>query len=368
MAQVERAQEAKPDANDPYAQQRQAVNSNVVYIASGAPTSSYARIAEDIQIVLEDEQAKEMRVLPTMSRGGGQNFVDLLLLTGIDMALVEQDHPKYFRDKEPRLYGKATQKVRYITKLYNSEFHIVAKKDVSNISMLKGKKVNFFKKLSSTAICAENVFGILGLDVEPTYYDDNTALQKLKEGEIAAIARLGGAPLPTFAGIKAEDGLHFVPLEEQSDKYTELLQVYAPNFLKSDLYPGMIPQGQTVLGIANATVLMTYAWPENSERYKRIARFVDRFFTRFDQFSQGPRHPKWKEVNLAAQLPGWQRFTAAQQWLDRNANVAASESAKMKTEFSRLMEDYAKTSRMNPAQRDALIKEFSIWFSQQSRK
>ena len=89
----------------------------------------------------------------------------------------------------------------------------------------------------------------------------------------AAIARLGGAPLPTFAGIKAEDGLHFVPLEEQSDKYTELLQVYAPNFLKSELYPGMIPHGQTVLGIANATVPITYAWPENSERYKRIARF-----------------------------------------------------------------------------------------------
>jgi uncharacterized protein len=29
-----------------------------------------------------------------------------------------------------------------------------------------------------------------------------------------------------------------------------------------------------------------------------------------------PRHPKWREVNIAATLPGWTRFVAAQQWLD----------------------------------------------------
>ena len=46
--------------------------------------------------------------------------------------------------------------------------------------------------------------------------------------------------------------------------------------------------------------------------------FVDQFFTKFNEFQKAPRHPKWREVNLAAQVPGWKRFDAAEEWLARN--------------------------------------------------
>jgi len=366
---------AKPLASEPHAtgnprydQERKAVNSNVVYIAAGAPTATYARIAEDIQTVLEDAQVREMRVLPTMSHGGGQNFVDMLLLYGIDLALVEQDHLKYFLDKDPVLYKNVAQRVRYITKLYNSEFHILAKNEISDLSMLKGKKVNFFKEMSSSAITAENVFKLLDIPVQPTFYDDAAALLKLKSGEISAIARIGGAPLPTFASIKPEDGLHFVALDEQSPKYAELLSVYAPTLLKSDVYPNLIPKGKTVLSIANATVLITCNWPEKSERYQRVTRFVNRFFDRFDQFSLPPRHPKWKEVNLAAGLVGWQRFPAAKQWLDRHSAVSSAGAQRVKKEFEDFVDDYAKSSSMTPEQRDVAVKEFIKWYDKKYRK
>ena len=42
------------------------------------------------------------------------------------------------------------------------------------------------------------------------------------------------------------------------------------------------------------------------------------FFTKFNEFQKPPRHPKWREVNLAAQVPGWKRFDAAEEWLARN--------------------------------------------------
>jgi hypothetical protein len=48
-----------------------------------------------------------------------------------------------------------------------------------------------------------------------------------------------------------------------------------------------------------------------------VARFVDAFFSKFDQFQQPPRHPKWREVNLTAEVPGWTRFQPAQDWLVR---------------------------------------------------
>jgi uncharacterized protein len=62
--------------------------------------------------------------------------------------------------------------------------------------------------------------------------------------------------------------------------------------------------------LAVGTVLGAYKWPPKTERYNRIARFVDAFFSKFDEFQKPPRHPKWREVNLAAGLANWKRFPA----------------------------------------------------------
>jgi hypothetical protein len=35
------------------------------------------------------------------------------------------------------------------------------------------------------------------------------------------------------------------------------------------------------------------------------------------------RHPAWRDVNLAGTIRGWQRFSAAQEWIDRNIKKTA---------------------------------------------
>jgi hypothetical protein len=67
--------------------------------------------------------------------------------------------------------------------------------------------------------------------------------------------------------------------------------------------------------IANRALLVAYAWPENSDRYRKLAKFVREFFGKIDQFNSGARHPKWREINLAAEVPGWTRFKPAAEWL-----------------------------------------------------
>ena len=61
--------------------------------------------------------------------------------------------------------------------------------------------------------------------------------------------------------------------------------------------------------------MAVFAWQPHTERYNKVTRFVDAFFSKFDQFQQPPRHPKWREVNLTAEVPGWTRFQPAQDWL-----------------------------------------------------
>ena len=46
--------------------------------------------------------------------------------------------------------------------------------------------------------------------------------------------------------------------------------------------------------VATSVLLTSFNWPEKTERYNRVARFVDAFFSHIDEFHKPPRHPKWK--------------------------------------------------------------------------
>jgi hypothetical protein len=117
--------------------------------------------------------------------------------------------------------------------------------------------------------------------------------------------------------------------------------------------------------IANRALLVAYAWPENSPRYLRVAKFVREFFGRIDQFHDGARHPKWSEVNLNAEMDGWTRFKPAADWLaeHRSASWAQQQATppSLKLAFDEFMESYvASTGRrtLSTQEREMLFSRF----------
>ncbi len=64
--------------------------------------------------------------------------------------------------------------------------------------------------------------------------------------------------------------------------------------------------------------------------------------------------PKWKEVNLAAQVPGWQRFAAADQWLKAAAGRAGATDEQLRENFRAFMGQQAKTAPQDQAARPSL--------------
>ena len=50
---------------------------------------------------------------------------------------------------------------------------------------------------------------------------------------------------------------------------------------------------------------------QNAERRDRIVRFSRALSLKFDSFMRPPRHPKWRDVNLTATVPGWTKFGSA---------------------------------------------------------
>jgi hypothetical protein len=112
-----------------------------------------------------------------------------------------------------------------------------------------------------------------------------------------------------------EQGFKFLPIPYDS----KLEDYYIPTALDATDYPNLIKQGERVETIAVPTALVAFNWSTTSNRYDRVARFVDRLFSQIEKLQEPGFDPKWKSINLAASIPGLVRFPAAQKWLDVHA-------------------------------------------------
>src|SRR5260370_1356542 len=65
--------------------------------------------------------------------------------------------------------------------------------------------------------------------------DRGVAIEKLRKGEIAAVAFVAGKSAPLFVGLDGKDGLHFlsVPLNQP------ITAVFVPTRLTAEDYPGL---------------------------------------------------------------------------------------------------------------------------------
>jgi TRAP transporter TAXI family solute receptor len=336
---------------------RERVNAGTVGIVSGGISGTYIRIAAELAAVLDNGDT--LRVVPLVGKGSIQNIADILFLKGVDIGIVQSDVLAYI--KRERLYPGADKSIEYITKLYNEEVHILAGKGIARIADLGGKKVNFDVANSGTAMTASLIFERLKTPIEPVYNDQALALDKLRRGEIAALVYVAGKPAPLFRDVRAEEGLHLLALPLDP----ALLETYLPSQISHADYPTLVPEGDTVDTVAVGAVMAVYNWAPGSDRYRKVARFVDAFFEQFPALLEPSRHPKWKEVNLAAQVPDWTRFGPAENWL-RRSMVATGGSSPLQRDFMAFLDQSGRAgSSGSAADRETLFQEFVRW--QQSR-
>jgi TRAP-type uncharacterized transport system substrate-binding protein len=188
-ADAQAQQQQPPPQSSAYSDRKREINENVVTIMASGTSSPYTVFAEDMRDVLDQQEAGGLRVLPILGKGGANNALDVLLLKGVDMGVVEQSDLEIGRQKDAAIFANVESRLQYIAKLANSEFQMLALNEYKTLYDLEGKKVNYFKKGSSTDIVCTKIFGILGIKVEPVYLDQNEANAKLKSKEIAAAAR-----------------------------------------------------------------------------------------------------------------------------------------------------------------------------------
>jgi TRAP transporter TAXI family solute receptor len=351
--------QSKAGARDRLGEQ---INLNTVAVVSGNLNATYLAIAYDLSAVLDD--GDNLRVLPIIGKGGGQNIRDVRFLKGVDLGITQTNLLNRFRRTNE--IGPLDDKLVYIAKLFNEEMHVVVRTDsgITALDQLAGKKVNFSDVGSGTQLSTRDIFERLNIAAEEVNMGQADAFEALKRGEIAASVLIAGKPTGSTTRLRAADGYRLLPVPFAAALQSD----YLPTALTHEDYPQLIERGQTLETVAVSAVLIAYNWPKGTERYRRIERFVNVFFPRLADFQKPPRHGKWRETNLAAAFPGWKRFEPAELWLQENKETIA---AATRTDFDQFLlargMRQGQAEALQPQQRDDLFREFLRW-SERRRK
>jgi TRAP-type uncharacterized transport system substrate-binding protein len=307
-----RTQSVRPVRREPPPQTPQlTMNAWTVGLAGGLLEGAPIRLAAEIARVVDD--GDNLHVLPVVTRGATENVNSLLYLRGIDAAIINSDVLDEYKSQVPDIQ----RRLAYVLNLFPSELHIFVRPEIKSLNDLVGKKVNFNNQGTAAAYSGPLIFSRLGLDVEKTFIPHQVALEQMRKGEMAAVVFITSKPVDAFVRGRWEPGFKFLPLPYES-KFEDY---YLPATLDAADYPNLIKQGERVATIAVPTVLVAFNWPVKSNRFERVARFVDYLFSRIDKLQAPGFDPKWKSINLAATVPGLTRFPAAQAWLDRQSRA-----------------------------------------------
>ncbi len=302
--------------------------------------------------VLDDGDA--MRVLPIVTRGIFDNVFDLLYLRGVDAAIVYGDVLEHFK-KNPDIAG-ISRRINFLASLFPSELHIFVRPEIASLKDLEGKPVNFNTEGTAAAYSGPIILERLGIKVDAKFAAHSVAMQEMRKGPAyAATVWVSSKPLAPFLKGEWPAGFKFLPVP-----YADALEYYLPAYLEHDDYPGLVPKGERISTIAVPAVLAVYDWPADTDRHRRMVRFVDYLFDRLPQLQTKPGfHKAWKDVNLAASVPGWKRFGPLQERLDKAAKALATAPAPAAADVAR--RQATRAAPEDPAQQERLFLEFLEW-------
>jgi len=291
------------------------------------------------------------RVVPVPGDSGLNNISRLLHDPHIDAGFVSTDvlADTDTQSSMPNLAGS----LQVVARLCPQEVHVLARAGIDSLADLAGKKVNFGPDGGSSAVTARTLFRALNIEVEPVALDSRAEVEQLTQGAIAASVFVGAKPMPLIAGVPANHGLHLLPVAFG----VGLEAVYLPTGFDHDDYPNLIEMETEIPSVATGMALLAATSKDDPDHADRVAQLVDTLFSHFGELKKDGRHPKWREINLAASLPGWTRAPAAEAWLAQHPNDDARKGTQAKIEAGAAQSNLP----VSQNQRDVLFEQYIEW-------
>jgi TRAP transporter TAXI family solute receptor len=332
---------------------RAKLNQETLIVAASRPGGTYMAMANDL--VAAVGTGGSLRVLPMAAEGGLANLQDLLFLRGVDLAIVATS--VLANAKATGAFGGGlNHKVVYVAPLYGEEVHVVAGVGVASIDDLRGKKVAVPLDDGTALFTARDLLQRLGVACEEVPMEAPDALEAVRAGTLAAAMLVAGKPVAMVSGLPKDGSLRLLGLPHSA----ALGEGYSPAVLLAEDYPALIPPDAIVETVAVRAVLLASSDKGGEETARRIAKQVPALFDAIARLATSQRHPKWREVNLGAVLPGWTRAAAGEAWLSKASERQRQVLEVHFDEFLRARNEPA-SAELSTTRRKKLFEQFQSW-------
>jgi TRAP-type uncharacterized transport system substrate-binding protein len=299
-------------------------NEGRLMILGGYPGTTYFNLVHDMAAAVAGKRG-DLRLIALDAPGGIESLRDLLLLRGVDLAVVPENVLDYA--DAMATFGPALRRLSYVTQLCREEVHFLVGPGTDSFENLRGKKVAVPPEDGNAEFTVRDLLRRLRIDAEVIKVAAADAIDDVRSGTFAALVLMGGRPLQFVAKLPKDGSLRLLALPS-----TQALggDDYSPSSFSADDYPALISAEQTIDAVSVSAVLVANNATKSEESTRRIAKFVPAFFGALSELGGPPWHPKWSEVNLAATLTRWPRFPTAKEWLDRTLR---EQTASVQREF-----------------------------------
>lgn len=324
-----------------------------VSIIAGSIDGSDSRFIDDIRAMVKSKSV--MRVAPVLGLGSAQDVLTMIHSKQVEVGFIHNDVLNLSK-RQSTVYPDVEKLIRTISRVSLNEVHIIAHQDIDDISELEGKVVNFGPGTERTFSTPYLLFEALDIPVRRVSLSQVEAIRRIETGEIAATVIVAAKPHARVSRLSAKDGVHLLPVKLTK----QLASNYVPMRIESADYPELIKEEDSIETVGVANVMITHNWSPSDHRFRKLAAFVEALFSNFDTLHDKRFHPKWREVNFAANVPGWIRFAPAKAWLTED-KTSVVVSLELRDEFERFLKLSGLGKNMNKSEIDGLFKRFQTW-------
>lgn len=279
-------------------------------IATGTPGSTAQRVGQDIDALVW-RFGVALEIVP--SWGALQNIRELTRQPGVVLAIVPSDVLDFLASSaEDEELRRTREALRVVFPLYREEVHVLARLGIATLAGLQGKRVAVGDPDSGTLVTATLLLATAGIrPAAELRLGGKEALDALRGGRVDAMVDVAGQPEALFQDqVAIEDALHLVPVDLPA-----LRSLYPAAVIPAGTYYPWQPR--EVPTVAPYAVLVTLDWTglDGREGTCRLVGKVARIVADNLEYLRRDGHPKWREVDLNARLPGWERSSCVERAL-----------------------------------------------------
>ena len=301
--------------------------SELITVMTDSYDSAGMRYAADIAAVVDGED--NLRIVPMAGRGPVETINDIMYLRGVDTGIVTSDVIAFMKDHD--IVGDAEQKIVALAKLGSAQIHVVTRLDITSLEGLAGKRVDIGSATQPRFVTGTLLFKKLGISIVPLNSSRSEAIRQLVAGMSDAVVIVEPQPSPVIEELAKHENLHLLPVPVTE----ELAHIYSPALLIAESY-GSLLHGGNVETLSVNSLIAVFDWPKNTERYYAMKKFSAALFANGSTLLSGSRHGTWRDINLAGDIPGWERYVTSREWLAKhkvNATLPAEDAQALREQL-----------------------------------